>query len=197
MNNNIASTSTNASTHSIAQQTSERELTKQPFDSRTQAHLKVLIKLTRQNVKANHHIEILAKCVEEKRPPKGLVPRINPRLPITTSSFILDWEETLHLTGLKLTQKLLDYWTERSMQLQIELKQIRDSLEQIATPTQCSEINLILEDIMRNVQIDLTRKPLSRQASRTNLMKKPSNLRFGRRDNTQREQEGSPGPKQQ
>jgi hypothetical protein len=71
MNNNTASTSTNASTHSIAQQTSERELTKQPFDSRTQAHLKVLIKLTRQNVKANHHIEILAKCVEEKRPPKG------------------------------------------------------------------------------------------------------------------------------
>jgi hypothetical protein len=159
-------TSTQANTEAT-NQTSERESRPQQFGSRIQAHIKVLIKITRQKEKTSHHLELLTTAVSEEKPPRGLIPRITPRLPETSATFNLAWEEALHNTGLDLTKKLLDYWNLRLMKLLEEEKTIQDSLEQIASRDQCRDIEKILEEVARNTKMDLSRKRPQRSQSQT------------------------------
>jgi hypothetical protein len=188
---------TNLSAHiDSSQQTSATEIRAKPFDSRTQAHLKVLIKLTRQKEKATHHIEVLAEATQLNRPPRGLVPRINARLPDTSATFTLDWEEILHQTGLKLTHKLLEFWTLRQIKIQEELKRIETSLKTIADTAQCKEIQTILDDIARTTIMDLKRrKP---QTQRNNLalqpVRKTSQVQFRGPGQNRQQQTGEPTP---
>jgi hypothetical protein len=62
--------------------TDQEQPPKKPFDTRIQSHLKVLIKLRRQREKTRHHIDLLTEATENQRPPRGLIPRINARLPV-------------------------------------------------------------------------------------------------------------------
>ena len=43
--------------------------------------LTCLIKQTRSVVKASHHIEVLKTAIETRDPPRGLRPKVNPRIP--------------------------------------------------------------------------------------------------------------------
>jgi hypothetical protein len=142
----------------IEQEGGNPERKRIPFDNRAQAHLKVQIKLRRQLEKASHHIELLTEAIQQLRPPRGLIPRINPRLPETTATFTLAWEEILHATGLQLTNKLLEYWTQRHIHILQERNLIEESLKKIASPEQCQEIEEILEEVARSTIMDLKRK---------------------------------------
>jgi hypothetical protein len=62
-----------------------------------------LIKLTRQHEKASHHVELLSEAKRTDRPPRGLIPKIAPRLPDTSSIFLLDWQRILYDTAIQLT----------------------------------------------------------------------------------------------
>ena len=43
--------------------------------------LSVFIKQTRASIKVEHHIEILQLAIDTRNPPRGLIPRVNPRIP--------------------------------------------------------------------------------------------------------------------
>jgi hypothetical protein len=127
----------------------------------------VLIRLTRQEQKALHHIEILSEAIANNRPPRGLVPRITPRLPDTTGTFTLSWETILHNTGLELTRKLEEYWAARQIKIFGEIDIIRKSLEKIADIKQCREIDGIIEEVKNNTKMDLRRKKPDQRVDRT------------------------------
>ena len=50
------------------------------LDSSVQDHIKALTKLVRAFERASHHIEILTTAVEKKSSPRGLIPRVNPKV---------------------------------------------------------------------------------------------------------------------
>jgi hypothetical protein len=171
----------------------EPEIPKKPFDTRIQAHLKVLIKLRRQKEKTNHHITLLTEALNNQRPPRGLIPRINPRLPDTSATFTLAWEEILHATGIQLTQKLQEYWSERAITIQEETRKIDTSLKNIADKDQCLEVEGILEEISRATVMDLKRKRPQPQRRENQLTKKTSQVQF-RPMSSPRPQGGSRDP---
>ena len=167
MTSQTPSTSTSLVTAAI----SEPDTRSKPFGSIVQAHVKVLIKLSRQRERATHHTEVLTEAIGNNRPPKGLVPRINPRIPEASANFTLDWEKELHNTGLKLTQKLLEFWKSKQEHIVEETSNIFDSLRTIATPEQCKEIEEILEEITRTTVMDLKRKKTpARSTSQSTLL---------------------------
>ena len=59
-------------------------------------------------------------AIDTKRPPRGLIPKVNPKIPDTPGSFTVEWETSLQEAGLVLTKKLQDYWTNRVTRLEAE-----------------------------------------------------------------------------
>jgi hypothetical protein len=142
------------SSHEITPQIEEVE----PFNSKSQAYIKALIKLTRQSKKAIHHIELLQKAIDTERPPRGLIPRVNPRLPDTPIAFLLEWEEELHRSGLAFTQQLKNYWTNRKQSIDKDFEPVYTKLESLLSPAQWQKAKEILEEQGRETEIDLQRK---------------------------------------
>ena len=109
----MASTSTNTiiNNQTIATNTSNLHITRTrvELDSSLQGHLKALSKLTRGIERANHHTELLQSSIDSRRPPRGLIPKVTPRIPDTPATFTIEWEHSLHRAGLILTEKLRDY----------------------------------------------------------------------------------------
>ena len=67
----------------IATNTSNLHLTSRvrvELDSSLQGHLKALSKLTRGIERANHHTDLLQAAIDSKRPPRGLIPKVTPRI---------------------------------------------------------------------------------------------------------------------
>ena len=62
---------TTSTTH-LSQEKKQRT----PLKPVVQHYLKALIKITRLETKATHHLETLKKALEDQRPPKGLTPNI-------------------------------------------------------------------------------------------------------------------------
>jgi hypothetical protein len=147
-------------TNSTTEVNKEEEV--KPFSIKTQSYLRVLIKITRQITKSRHHINLLTVAIEENRPPRGLTPRINPRLPDSPIDFILDWEENLQLTAIILTKKLLSYWTKRLTTLEYEKTKLETIIQTDSTTAQCRKIQEILEQVTRDVETDLNRKKTQR-----------------------------------
>ena len=73
------------------------------LDSTLHSHLKALTKLTRGIERANHHSQLLQIAIDTKRPPRGLIPKVNPKIPDTPGSFTVEWEKSLQESGLVLT----------------------------------------------------------------------------------------------
>ena len=118
-----ASTSTSINNQStIATNTSNLHLTRVrvELDSSLQGHLKALSKLTRGIERANYHTELLQSSTDSRRPPRGLIPKVTPRIPDTPGTFTIEWEDSLQKAGLILTEKLRDYWRDRSSRLEKE-----------------------------------------------------------------------------
>ena len=69
------------------------------------------IKQTRSIVKSAHHIEILQTAILNRDPPRGLRPKINPRIPDNKQiDFIIEWEEVTNTAALNYTKLLLKHW---------------------------------------------------------------------------------------
>ena len=128
------------------------------IDSSLQGHLKALTKLTRGIERANHHSQLLQTAIETKRPPRGLIPKVSPKIPDTPGSFTVEWENSLQEAGLVLTKKLQDYWTNRVTRLESEYSPIYNNLKAISTQEQWNTIVDILEQTSRETQQELKRK---------------------------------------
>ena len=73
--------------------------------------LTCLIKQTRSTVKASHHIELLTTAIVTRDPPRGLRPKVNPRIPDSKNiEFIIEWEEVTNTAALSYTKLLLKNW---------------------------------------------------------------------------------------
>ena len=57
--------------------------------STVQGHITAITKLLRSKERANHYIELLTTALDKKRPTRGLIPKIIPKIPDTPSSFIM------------------------------------------------------------------------------------------------------------
>ena len=128
------------------------------LDSTLQGHLKALTKLTRGNERANHHSQLLQIAIDTKRPPRGLIPKVSPKIPDKPGSFTVEWENSLQEVGLVLTKKLQDYWTNRVTRLEMEYSPIDNNLKALRTQEQWNTIEDILEQTSRETQKELKRK---------------------------------------
>ena len=120
MTSNWASTN-NQDTQEIATSTSNLHTTSRvrvELESSLQGHLKVLPKLTRGIEGENHHTDLSQAAIDSKRPPRGLIPKVTPKIPDTAGTFTTEWEDSLQKAGLILTEKLRDYWKDRSRRLE-------------------------------------------------------------------------------
>ena len=157
----IISTDQNTS-QEIATNTSNIHLTanrvRVPLDSSLQGHLKVLTKLTRGIERANHHSQLVQIAIDTKRPPRGLIPTVSPKISDTPGSFTVEWENPLQEAGLVLTKKLQDYWTNRVTRFEAEHSPIYNKLKSISTQEQWNTIKDILEQTSRETQQELKRK---------------------------------------
>ena len=128
------------------------------LDSSLQGHLKALFKLTRGIERANHHTELLQASIDSSRPPRGLIPKVTPRIPDTPATFTTEWEDSLQRAGLILTEKLRDYWKDRSSRLEQEYSPILHNLKSLTNQDQWNTIEDILAQIARETQQELKRK---------------------------------------
>ena len=106
----------------------------------------------------NHHSQLLQTAIETKRPPRGLIPKVSPKIPDTPGSFIIEWENSLQEAGLVLTKKLQDYWSNGSTRLEAEYSPIYNNLKSISTQEHWNTIEDILQETSRDLQQELKRK---------------------------------------
>jgi hypothetical protein len=126
------------------QEVEKQELKQKPrLTTRTQARLTATTKLRRQNLKA----DLLSKATEDKNPPRGLTPRINPKLPNPKSTWFIQWEEHQYQAGLSNTQMLVNYWTGRKKELAADLQTTTKLLEKDLDPEQKEEVQRRLGEV--------------------------------------------------
>ena len=115
----MASRASTSNQSTIATNTYNLHLTRVrvELDSSLQGHLKALSKLTGGTERANYHTELIQSSIDSRRPPRGLIPKVTPRIPDTPGTFTIEWEDSLQNAGLILTEKLRDYWRDRSSRL--------------------------------------------------------------------------------
>ena len=86
--------STDQTTSEISTNTSNIHLTanrvRVQIESSLQGHLKALTKLTRGIERANQHSQLLQTAIDTKRPPKGLIPKVSPKISDTPGSFTVE-----------------------------------------------------------------------------------------------------------
>ena len=146
-----------------------------PLKPVVQHYLKALIKVTRQETKAVHHLETLKKALENRRPPKGLTPSIKHNISKAPPHLVIQWYSILHETGEKLTKVLVDYWNDQKLAQGLEFEQLQAELEereQIDSETWQQSLE-ILEKIKDGVQEE---QKLWRPANR--IIKQASKVRL-------------------
>ena len=84
--------------------TSSLTNTETELNSAQQGYIKAITKLVRSIETANHHIQLLKTAIDKKRPLRGLIPKISPKVPDTPGNFIIKWEGIQQETGLHLTE---------------------------------------------------------------------------------------------
>ena len=160
----MASTSTSTSTiinnQTIATNTSNLHITRTrvELDSSIQGHLKALSKLTRGTERAKAPYRVTPIICRLKKTPWGLIPKVTPRIPDTPATFTIEWEDSLQRAGLILTEKLRDYWKDRSSRLEQEYSPILHNLKSLTNQELLNTIEDILAQIARETQQELKRK---------------------------------------
>ena len=84
------------------------------MNSTQQGYIKAITKLVRSIERANHHIQIVTTAIDKKKPPRGRMPKISPKIPDKPRKFIIKWEGIQQDTGLHLTETLREYWIDRA-----------------------------------------------------------------------------------
>ena len=150
------------------------------LDSSLQGHLKALSKLTRGKERANQHTDLLQASIDSSRPPRGLIPKVTPRIPDTPGTFTIEWEDSLQKAGLILTEKLRDYWRDRPRRLEQEYSPILNNLKSLTNQDQWSTVEDILEQIARETQQELkrekSRQPAATTTNNTNQAKRSARI---------------------
>ena len=138
--------------------TSSLTNTEADLNSTQQGYIKAITKLVRSKERANHHIQLLKIAIDKKTSPRGLIPKISPKIPDTPGNFIIKWEGIQQETELHLTETLKDYWTERANKLTEELEPIKNKVWLETSPSQWNKIQGIIGNISRETSQDLKRK---------------------------------------
>ena len=139
----IIGMASNQDTHEIATNTSNLNLTSRvrvELESSLKGHLKALSKLTRGIERANHHTDLLQAAIDSKRPARGFITELTPRIPDTPGTFTTEWEDSLQKAGLIPTEKLRDYWRERSRRLEQEYSPILTNLKSLTNQDQWNTV---------------------------------------------------------
>ena len=128
----------------------EEEETQTPSQQTTlptavNGHLQAAIKVERALVKTNHHVEYLTKCFDNQRPPRTLIPTINPQVPVRTTDLIIKWTDANIAQGLIYTKILKEYWTERQATLEAERTDLSNKIKAKTTEEQWQAVQNILE----------------------------------------------------
>ena len=147
-------------------------------------YIKAITKLVRSIERANHHIQLLNTAIDKKTPPRGLIPKINPKIPDIPGKFIIKWEGIQQETGLHLTETLRDYWIDRVNKLSEDLDPIKNRIRLETSPAQGNTIKEITENISRETTQDLKRKKSTvkiDQGKQTQQQQKAQNNRKGSR----------------
>lgn len=85
-----------------------------------------LRRLRIQAHRCQRHIDFLKTCIKDGIVPKGLQTRVNPQLPNFSTQFGISWDQCHVEFGLKLTNLLQNFWTERHEYLTTEIEAIKD-----------------------------------------------------------------------
>ena len=157
----MASRASTSNKQEIATNTSNLHLTSRvrvELDNSLQGHLRALSKITRGIERANHHTDLLQGSIDSSRPPRGLIPKVTPRMPDTPGTFTIEWEDSLQKAGLILTEKL-------GRLLERKIKKIRtgvvphlNNLKSLTNQDQWSTVEDILKQIAWETQQELKRK---------------------------------------
>ena len=164
--------------------TSNLTNTETELNSTQQGYIKPITKLVRSIERANHHIQQLNTAIDKKTPPRGLIPRISPKIPETPGNFIIKWEGIQQETGLHLTETLRDYWIDKAQKLSEELDPIKNKVRLETSPAQWNKIQDIMENISRKTTQDLKRNKSTvriEQGKQTQQQQKRQNTREGSR----------------
>ena len=129
--------------------TSSLTNTETELNSIQQGYIKAITKLVRSIERANHHTQLLTTAIEKKTPPRGLIPKISPKIPDTPGNFIIKWEGIQQETGLQLTETLKECWGDRANKLTEELEPIKNKVRLETSPAQWNKIQAIIENISR------------------------------------------------
>ena len=92
-------------------------------------------------------MQLLTTAIDKKKPPRGLISKISPKIPDTPGKFITKWEGIQQKTGLNLTQALREYWIDRSYKLNEELDTIKNKARLETSPKQWTKIQEIMDNI--------------------------------------------------
>ena len=138
--------------------TSNLSNTEIELNSSQQGYIKAITKLVRSIERANHHIQLLTTATDKKKLPRGLIPKISPKIPDTPGKFIIKWEGIQQETGLQLTQALREYWTDSSNKISEELDPIKNKARLETSPAQWTKIQEIIDNICRETTQELERK---------------------------------------
>ena len=109
-----------------------------------------------------------------------MIPKVTPRIPDTPGTFTIEWEDSLQKAGLILTEKLRDYWKDRSRRLQQKYSPVLTNLKYLTNQDQQNTVEDILEQIARETQQELKRNPNNKQFQQHNKpgQKKCKNCRY-------------------
>ena len=138
--------------------TSNLTNTETELNSTQQGFIKAITRLVRSIKRANYHIQLLNTALEKKTLPRGLIPKISPKIPDTPGRFIIRWEGFQQQTGIQFTETLRDYWIDRTKKLNEELDPIKNKVRPETSPTQWNKIQDIIKSISRETLQDLKRK---------------------------------------
>ena len=122
--------------------------------------LSVLIKQNRSEIKSKHHIEILQESVITRNPPRGLRPRINPRIPDNKQiDFLIEWDQVTTEAAISYTKLLLKHWEQVLQNSTENIEKIEERItNQGASLEEWKKIRETIEKIRQQTQEDLDKK---------------------------------------
>ena len=161
--------------------TSSLTNTETELNSTQQGYIKAITKLVRSMERANHHTQLLTTAIDKKTPPRGLIPKISPKIPDIPGYFIIKWKGFQQEAGLQLTETLKEYWIDRAKRLTEELEPIKNKARLETSPAQWNKIQGIIENISRETSQDLKRKKSTVRLDQSKPTPKRQNTREGSR----------------
>ena len=116
-------------------------------------------------MKSAHHIELLQQAIINRELPRGLRPKVNPRIPDNKRiDFIIEWEEVTNTAALNHTKLLLKQWEFTQKTTKENSENLEGSIDSLnATEEEWIYIRETLTKIETQTRKDLEKKIQPRQ----------------------------------